>query len=128
MDIVLVSILAHAESGDLRPLADHIEGGGNLDDATREFVAAYLRGEIKHVRGNKRTWAQVQKESRVIRELHMIAFQMLLNEQENLSERQVIETYLNRHAEDTKPLNDNTLRGYVKKFKKRTNGTIVPTG
>jgi hypothetical protein len=124
VDLTNIDLVLHAQSGDLRPLADHIENGGAIDGNIRQFLAQYLRGEVQWKPGNKRTWGQVKMESRVIRELQTIAFMMLLEGNEKVSEYAVKQAFLARNED----MNENTLSGYIKKFKERTGLSIVPRG
>lgn len=54
--------LEDARIGHFEPLAKHLENGGEVDALTRQFLAAYLRGEIKFPRGQRRMPAKVQQD------------------------------------------------------------------
>ena len=64
MDLANTELILDAENGVLEPLAKHIEEGGYIDTPVREFLAKYLRGEIRKKPGNRRTYAQMKKESK----------------------------------------------------------------
>ena len=51
-----------AWTGELGPLARSIENGDRLTEEATEFLAMYLRQEVRWPRGNKRTWSQIKRD------------------------------------------------------------------
>lgn len=113
VDLALLDLTAHAMSGNLEPLAQHIESGGNLDRPTREFLAAYLRGEIKFKRGNRRTYFQEAKEQRAVSYVRSLRFHYAVLHGSRGSLARAVRTFLDKHPE----MSEETLKTYMKRHK-----------
>jgi hypothetical protein len=72
-DLAVLRAYLPALDGDFRPLADVIEQGIPLDKTTRTLLAAYLRGEIKRPRGNRRTFSARFRDAEVLRMVELFA-------------------------------------------------------
>jgi hypothetical protein len=65
-DLAEIEVLMHVESGEIEPLAKHIEKGGGLGPDLRRWLADHLRGKNHPKKqGVKRLWSQIQLEMRV---------------------------------------------------------------
>lgn len=73
MNLVDMKVVYAARSGELEPLAKYLEDGGYMTEEIQEFLVAYLRGEIKWKRGNKRTYSQVVRDKRLVFEIRSFA-------------------------------------------------------
>lgn len=110
MDIAdLGGPLAHAQTGNLEPLARHIESGGPISAGMRAFLAAHLRDQLPKKRGNKRTFSQIEMEARILIELHMIQIF------ERVTANKALDIFLDRQPD----LNRETVKGYLRKSKAR---------
>lgn len=97
MDFATLAVLAHAKSGDIRPLAKHIEDGGYICPETRLFLARYLRGKLRYRPGNRRTYSQVEREATLASTILYLRRQMGRETGEGFklaSEYAAIEAYL----------------------------------
>lgn len=72
-DLAVLRAYLPAVDGDYRPLADLIEQGIPLDKPTRTLLAAYLRGEIKRPRGNRRTFNSRFRDAEILRMVELLA-------------------------------------------------------
>lgn len=104
-DFLYGPILWHARDGHLKPLAQHIEDGGNLDADLRKFLVDYLRGRVKFGRGNRRTFAQIDLEAGVTSTVRFIQSTY------GLSRYAAMKRYL---AADLS-MNPETLKTYMRK-------------
>lgn len=111
-NLFLIELTAHARSGKMDPLAKHIEGGGNLDGQTRDFLAAFLRGDVKFKRGNRRTFAQYNRELKVVDAVQSLQIHEAMVRGARGSRARAIAQYLDRHPN----MNAETLKGYLKHF------------
>lgn len=109
MDFSTMDILAHAETGNIEPLARHLEDGGDIGVSMRKFLAAHLRGELDIRPGNKRTLSQIEMECAVCLD---IIYKMQMHD---CSEYRAIEMYLDENPK----ANRETVRGYLKKQRRR---------
>jgi hypothetical protein len=101
--------LCHAMTGNFEPLARHIESGGRISPGMRKFLAEHLRGEFPRQPGNKRTYAQMEMESRILTQISLI--QIL----EGVTENKALSILLDRKPD----LNRDTVKGYIRKNKMR---------
>lgn len=108
IDLATIGIMLHAESGNLEPLAKHIEAGRPLTPEMRTLAAAVLRGERPKPR-SKRTWSQIQIEMRHVRCVRYI------QERDACSQHRAIEKYL----ECERGIQRATLRTYLRNAKAR---------
>ena len=74
-----LAVLGRAFDGDVEPLARWIEDGHPLDEPTRKWLAAHLRGQGNSKPGLKRTVAQQVREAKVI-----AAFEVLRDVEERV--------------------------------------------
>lgn len=112
-DLALIKLTAPAYSGDIEPLAKHIETGGNLDGQTRKFLAAFLRGEIKY---SRRKFSQRMKELQVVFEVRNLQKYYAGVNGSRGSRNRAIVHYLESHDE----MKEDTLKDYLK----RNGGTL----
>lgn len=111
IDTALVDLLAHALTGHTEPLAKHLETGGHIDQPTREFLAATLRGEVRRKRGNTRTHSQRQMELEAVLAVRALQFESALDRGSRGSRSIAI----NRYLELNPSANENTLNDYLKR-------------
>lgn len=97
--------LDDARVGHLEPLAKHLENGGALDALTRQFLAAYLRGEIKFRPGVRRMPAKIDQDIRMALQLTAIMAM------KRCSRERAIQIFLDLHPN----VNDSTLRSTLKR-------------
>ena len=111
MDFSTFDIRLHAESGNMEPLARHIEAGGHLCPGLRKILAAQLRGEMKY---RRRSWAQQRLEDRIV----LAVYGIRLMERERIgkcSEYRAAQIYLDRHPD----MNPETLKTYLRNVRRR---------
>jgi hypothetical protein len=136
-----VTLLLHAEGGEIEPLAKHIEEGGALGPDTRKWLADHLRGRHPKKPGIKRLWSQVEREMKVASHIRHIQDQWwiydainkygleyckeqladedkylkLRNEyREPIKENRALSIYLDAHPD----MNRETIRAYLRNVKK----------
>lgn len=105
--------LISARNGDFRKLAKHIEDGGEINYAIRKWLVKYLRGELSLPR--KGSWDQHCTEIKWRHEINMERLNSLHSEEKMITEYRAIKNVLDRHPK----MNEETLKGYVKKRKKK---------
>lgn len=101
--------LISATNGDFRKLAKHIEDGGEINYAIRNWLVKYLRGELSFPR--KGSWDQHRTESKWLHEINMERLSSLHSEEKMITEYRAIKNILDRNPK----VNAETLKGYVKK-------------
>ncbi len=99
-------VTEHAYSGDAKPLAKHIQAGGELSPCMREFLVSHLRGEIRLGPGRRRTFEQKQRDRNIGEDVRF--YQEVLE----VSRAKAIERYL----DDNPDVNRDTLKSILMRY------------
>lgn len=101
----------HARSGDLEPLAKHLEADGELTAELKVLLAEIVRRQLKFARGNRRTFAQERREIRIRNEVRK-----LQTEEARLrGTRGSFQRALNRYRDLDPKISEEQLRTYFKR-------------
>lgn len=118
VDFSTLDLLSHAMSGNVAPLAKHIEAGGHICPATRQFLASYLRGEVKHPRGNRRTYAKIVQDAQIAGQIMFLRRVLGRSRGERLllaSEEKAKNAFIDLNPE----MNSDTLKTILRRAKGR---------
>ena len=67
-------LIYYAQRGDVAPLVEHLEQGGEVSPKLRAFFIAHLRGEIRRGRGGTPVKAQRDREAGIANAVWMAAY------------------------------------------------------
>lgn len=106
-----IRIVGALHDGDGKPLADHLDGGGELFEDQREALIKYLRGELplKRRRGRPRTFAQKQREISIRYNIRFLQRDFAMRDGSRGSLQKAYEAYLDHDP----TIGPETLRNYV---------------
>lgn len=107
-----LDVFNRAQAGEFEPFAKYIERGYALNGEMRLWLAAFLRGELKWKKGNRRTMGQMSADIRVLK-----VIENLMSENGG-KQRRAIDSYLDENPN----VNIETLRKQLKRAKQYLSG------
>ena len=105
MDIDEAQVFYDIEERGIEALAEHIERGGIIGGHLRDFLAKYLRKQIKFKRGNKRTRAQAYREHTI---LEQVAYHYVFGKKKTIWA--AMKSYLDHNPRESA----NAVKAYLK--------------
>ncbi len=109
-----------AQSGEVEPFAAYIEAGHPITDGMRKWLAAHLRGELPKRPGNKRLYSQIRREADIIHYIHYLKdFGTERSAGPLKSMEEAIRIYVEQQQDNGKDISEDTVRGYLKRYKAR---------
>ena len=105
-------LVAWAEGGDMKPLIEHIENGGEIESIIREFLVRHLRGEVgkRGKTGKKR--GPKPKKATLDRKRDIAMDIFMLMKHDGIKRSEAKKAYLERYPD----LNEETLDGFLREL------------
>jgi hypothetical protein len=125
VDFATLGALSHAKTGNVGPLARHIEAGGYICPATRRFLASHLRSEVKNPPGNRRIYAKICEDARTA--CHIMFLRRMLGKKRGqifvmASEEKAKLAFLDLNPD----MNLDTLTSILRRSRRRPKGVNKP--